>query len=138
MIIADPRGDIFVRLNMIGFVDDSTSITSGDGEDTVKSLLEKVKHDAQLWHDLLWCSGGKLELSKCGYHLIYYDYHDSGIPYMIHSPNTDIELKNDKDEIVKVSAKNIYQARKNLGHYKAPAGEYTTQIEAIKKKATNI
>ena len=32
---------------------------------------------------------------------------------MIHSPNTDIELKNDKDEIVRVSAKNIYQARKN-------------------------
>ena len=49
---------------MIGFIDDSTSITSGDGNDTVESLLEKVKHDAQLWHDLLWCSGGKLELSK--------------------------------------------------------------------------
>ena len=57
---------------------------------------------------------------------------------MIHSPNKDIELKNEKGEIVNVSAKNIYQARKNLGHLKAPAGEYTTQIEAIKKKATNI
>ena len=48
MVITNPRGDIFVQLNIIGFVDDSTSIISGDGNNTVESLLEKVKHDAQL------------------------------------------------------------------------------------------
>ena len=78
---------------MVGFVDDSTSIISGDGKDTVESLSEKVKHDVQFWHNLLWCSGRKLELSKFRYHLIYYNYHDSGIPYMMHSPNTDKNLK---------------------------------------------
>ena len=103
---------------MAGFIDHSTSIILCDGNNAVESLLEKVKHDAQLWHNLLCCSGRKLELSKCGYHLIYYDYSDRGIPYMIHSPNTDLELKNEKDEIIKVSANNIYQARKNLGTIK--------------------
>ena len=43
---------------------------------------------------------------------MYYNYADSGIPCMIHSPNTNLELKNEKDEIVKVPTKIIYQARK--------------------------
>ena len=43
MVITDPRGDIFMRLNMVGFVDNSTSILSGDGNDTVKSSLRESK-----------------------------------------------------------------------------------------------
>ena len=50
---------------MIGFVDNSTCITDGDKNDTVKTLKEKMQEDAQLWHDLPWISGGKLELPKC-------------------------------------------------------------------------
>ena len=42
---------------------------------------------------------------------VFLTYHNIGMPYMIHSPNTDIELKNEKDEKVKVSAKNIYRTR---------------------------
>ena len=46
MVITNPDGDIFVRLNMVGFVDNLTSIISGDGNNTVESLLEKMKHGA--------------------------------------------------------------------------------------------
>jgi hypothetical protein len=80
MLFTSPVGDTVVRFNMVGFVGDSTCITGGNPDDTQEELLEKMKDDAQLWHDLLWCSGGKLELSKCGYHVIYYDFEDSGIP----------------------------------------------------------
>ena len=51
--------------------------------------------DAQLWHDILWVTGGKLELTKCGYHLIYFDFDDSGIPTIRKTPKNDsVMLKN--------------------------------------------
>jgi hypothetical protein len=70
MLFTSPARDTVLRFNMVGFVDGSTCITGGNPDDTLQQLLEKMRDDAQLWHDLLWCSGGKLELSKCGYHVI--------------------------------------------------------------------
>ena len=71
---ATPNGYVVVSFSIIGFVDDSTCVTGGKRGETVDQLLVRVKHDAQLWHDLLWASGGKLELEKCGFHLIFYDF----------------------------------------------------------------
>jgi hypothetical protein len=95
MLFTSPEGDMVVRFNMAGFVDDSTCITGGNPNDTLQELLKKMKDDAQLWHDLLWCSGGKLELSKCGYHVIHFNFDDSGIPTMRHSPGESITLQNE-------------------------------------------
>jgi hypothetical protein len=71
---------------MVGFVDDSTCITGGHKNDTLSELVSKMTEDAQLWHALLWCADGKLELPKCGYHVIHYEFEDSGLPQMIRSP----------------------------------------------------
>ena len=38
--------------------------------------------DAQLWNDLLWLSGGLLELSKCSFHHIHFDFAPDGTPMM--------------------------------------------------------
>ena len=56
---ASPNGDVVVSFSIIGFVDDSTCVTGGKQDETVEQLLVRVKHDVQLWHDLLWASGGK-------------------------------------------------------------------------------
>jgi hypothetical protein len=71
---------------MVGFVDNSMCITGGKANDTLTELLEKMKQDAQLWHDLLWCSGGKLELPKCRYHVMHHEFENSGIPRLIRTP----------------------------------------------------
>jgi hypothetical protein len=80
-----------------------------------------MREDAQLWHDLLWCSGGKLELSKCGYHIIHYNFDDSWIPKMIHHPSEKITLKDAEGGDVNIVGKSIYQPRLNLGNLKTPA-----------------
>jgi hypothetical protein len=135
MLFKSPSGDMVVRFNMVGFVDDSTCITGGEENESLQQVINKMKQDAQLWHDLLWCSGGKLELSKCGYHVIHYDFDASGLPKLRHSPGETIMLKNEHGEEIKIKAKNIYQTRKNLGHYKSPKGTCITHYEHVKKVA---
>jgi hypothetical protein len=87
---------------------------------------------------LLWCSGGKLELSKCGYHVIYYDFEDSGIPQRHHSPGDSITLTNDQGDLIPIHSKNIYQTRINLGHAKGPRDTSKTESNRTLKKASNI
>ena len=41
-----PNGDVVVSFSIIGFVDDSTYVTSGKRDETVDQLLVQVKHDA--------------------------------------------------------------------------------------------
>jgi organic radical activating enzyme len=53
MLFTSPAGDTVVRFNMVGFVDNSTCMTGGNPYDKLQELLEKMKDDAQLWHDLL-------------------------------------------------------------------------------------
>ena len=108
MLFEPPDGNMMLQFNMVGFVDDSTCITGGNKEDTLQELIQKMKADAQLWHNLLWCSRGKLELQKCGYHLNHFDFKDSCIPEMSHSPSELITLNNELGNEVKIESKNIY------------------------------
>ena len=39
---------------------------------------------------------------------------------------------------INIDAKNIYQPRKNLGHFQSPVGTYKTQTEEIFKKVVEI
>lgn len=124
---------------MVGFVDDSTCTTGGNALTTFEELKIKMTEDAQLWHDLLWASGGKLELPKCGYHLIYYDFSPDGIPYMRPTPpNDEIILTDDNNNHESIKAKSVFTPRKNLGHFKAPGGDCSTQTSQLKKKALQL
>jgi hypothetical protein len=138
MLFESPDGEMFIRFNMVGFVDDSTCITGAEKNDTLADLVSKMTEDAQLWHDLLWCSGGKLELPKCGYHVIHYEFDESGIPRMLRSPGESIILKNEQGDDVTVKSKNIYQTRTNLGHKKSPAGSRIGQTTTTRDKAIKL
>ena len=117
---ATPNGDVVVSFSIIGFVDNSTCVTGGKRNETIDQLLERVEYDAQLWHDLLWASGGKLELQKCGFHLIFYDFDQHGVPSMRKISDLVITLQNEKGEDIEIRTKKIDEARKNLGHWKEP------------------
>ena len=53
LITASPNSDVVVSFSIIGFVDGSTCVTGGKRGETMEQFLVRVKHDAQLWHDLL-------------------------------------------------------------------------------------
>ena len=91
-----PNKDVVVSFSIIGFVDDSTCVTKGKQNETIDHLLVWVKHDAQLWYDLLWASGRKLKLQKCCFHLIFYNFDKDGIPSMRNVSDLVITLENEK------------------------------------------
>ena len=71
MTFSSPDGSVTFSVAIIGFVDDTTCITSGDPSKPLADMLHQIQEDAQLWNDLLWSSDGCLELPKCGYHTPY-------------------------------------------------------------------
>ena len=117
---ATPNGDVVLLFSIIGFVDDSTCVTGGKQNETIYQFLERVKYDSQFLHDLLWASVGKLELQKCGFHLIFYDFDQHRVPSMRKVSDLVITLENEKGEDIEMRTKQIDEARKNLGHWKEP------------------
>ena len=97
--------------------------------------MNKVQHDAQLWNDLLFVSGGKLELTKCSYHPLRFRFSADGSPTVDTTlpPAINIIDSITKDT-VKVVALSPHAPHKTLGHWKAPAGLGTTQLTTLKTK----
>eukprot|EP00957_Ditylum_brightwellii_P111637 8514986-Ditylum_brightwellii.AAC.1 len=83
-----------------------------------------MQHDAKLWSDLLWLSGGLLELDTCSYHFIYYCFLADGTPIMrSQHPGTPLDVQQSgSTTAIIIKYKNLYTPHKALGHYKAPTG----------------
>lgn len=118
-----PDERMSVSLSMIGFVDDSTGQVNdfkATEQPTPEFLREIMRHDAQLWSDLLWVSGGLLELNKCSFHQLHFDFASDGTPCMragtygnpLEIPDASL-LTN-----VTIPAKSVFTPHKTLGHYK--------------------
>ncbi len=78
-------GDTKVRLFMAGFVDDNAGQVNLFGENappTPDKLLAMMQHDGQLLANILRESGCDLELPKCSYHFVFYDFLQSGKPIL--------------------------------------------------------
>ena len=135
MTFSTPDKLVSLTLNIIGFLDDTTCMTAGDPSKPLLDMLRRMQHDAQLWNDLLWASGGRLEVPKCSHHTIHYLFHDSDISYLQHHHQHNISLIAPKGDTIPIRPKNVFTPRKNLGHHKALGGNYISQKEAILTKA---
>ena len=47
------------------------------------TLLEQASRDSQLWHDIIEASNQQLELPKCMYHVMHFDFKPNGEPQMV-------------------------------------------------------
>jgi len=131
-----PDQEMSVSLSMIGFVDDSTGQTNLflDNDQSRPEFLRAIMQlDAQLWNDLLWLSGGLLELSKCLFHHIHFEFAPDGTASMkggtFGVPLTVRDEFSQSD--ITITAKSVFQPHKMLGHHKAPAGTNATQGQVL-------
>eukprot|EP00957_Ditylum_brightwellii_P161557 12300605-Ditylum_brightwellii.AAC.1 len=124
---------------MVGFVYDAMGKTNKfyNNNATQEELIQLMQHDAQLWSDLLWVSGGILELDKCSCHFIYYCFLADGTPIMMSKrPDPQLQVrKYNSSEAVTIKYKNLFTSHKKLGHYKLPGSSNITQQKMLEKNA---
>jgi hypothetical protein len=135
-----PDGKLQIQLNQLGFVDDVNNRTNLPwtnviDENTTTQLLWQASQDSQLWYDIMEAANQSLELTKCKYHVMRYEFKKSGKPIMITETNpSDQLIVQDKHETrVTIQHTPNNEAIKYLGCWKAPQGQ-KQQKEATKRK----
>jgi hypothetical protein len=131
-----------IKFYMIGFVDDSTGQANAflmDTQPPVEYLVEQMHHDAQLWNDLLWASGGALELPKCMYHVINYAFTNDGAPILRGGQVGGDLILESGDRTCKqtIPFKSAHCSHYTLGHYKEPSGNQTKQYQVLLQKSND-
>ena len=134
-----PDRSFQISIYMIGFVDDTKSQVNAfdtSPQPPIETMIHKMGKDAQLWNDLLWCSGGALELKKCSFYAISW-FFDKGFPVMEGGTPRErmfIEGKAGAQEIKGLSS---FKEHKTLGHVKTPNGGQQQQFLALEQKCNN-
>ena len=126
---------------MVGFVDDSNGQTNlfehRESERTRQLIITQLKDNAQLWAELLGVTGGALELSKCSYHVLAWQFTVTGAPTLVTDSSRfkGVSVKDPvSGETQDLDYLSPYVAHKTLGHYKDPAGR--TQREQNRQLKT--
>jgi hypothetical protein len=128
-----------LKIGMTGFVDDNNCNCNKDAihhEPDSQALLSRMTHDAQLWHDILWTSGGALKLTKCQYHLMQWNSTLSGTPILdTGSSDTPIDLISPIGKQLRIKQLGCGQSYKTLGAFVEALQHQRTQYRSLLKKA---
>jgi hypothetical protein len=127
-----------------GFVDDTSLFTNiihdSDNHNTTR-LCHPLTLDMTIWNELLEASGGKLELSKCFYYILSwkFDNEGNGVPLTIAEQKQQqaapIQIKTNNNTTVTITQKEVNQAHKTLGCFKAIDGKESAQIKFFHDKS---
>jgi hypothetical protein len=138
-----PDGHYRVEFSMVGFVDDSTGTCNDfqpQSEAPLSELMQRMEYDAQLWSNILYCTGGKLELPKCSFHVLSFQFRPNGkpVPILDNYPNkihiTDMETQ----ESIPILSKRPFETHKTLGHFKSPTSNQRQALHDIQTKAERL
>ena len=136
-----PDGQHTLHLTMVGFVDDCTGTCNDfrrQHQAPTHEIASIMTTDAQNWNDLLWSSGGKLELPKCSFHVLEFQFSPDGTPIPVTKlPDCTITLHDPSTkQPVPITPKASITPHKTLGHWKAPAdNRQRQQLQDLKAKA---
>jgi hypothetical protein len=144
--LISPNRQVTVEQVASGFVDDIThwnidmkrSLTTGD---TPEIIIDETTCAAQWWEELLCTTGGKLELSKCFYYPIIWEFDSDGNAYIL-EPNkmrSKISLTDSiTHENIPIEAKSCNDAHKTLGVMACPQGNNYVEYQQLKSKCDNF
>ena len=134
----DLNGQCPLELGLDGFVDDN-SCNANCTPDEEHDLVAKATHDAQLWSDILWSSGGALEHSKCAYHYLQTSFTDTGRPFFRGGKfGKPIVIKDYQGKSTTLEHLCAYMPFKTLGTHQAATHCQKTQFHVLQKKATTL
>ena len=137
-----------LNLGMTGFVDDNNSQVTGLPEtmshplvkgDSEQKLIERCSHDAQLWNDILWASGGALEVPKCHYVYLKFQFQSTGKPFLTpgqHGPP--VQVIDQEGMCMKIKQLSCDEPYKILGTQQAAVLFQAKQFQVLSKKAMKL
>ena len=119
------------------FVDDTSMGFTDPGQLSYPAMISELQHIAQTWEKLLHYSGGALNLKKCHWWMMYWEWKDGRPtlrPHTKDDPSVYLSKGRDKTlHTIKHSA--TTKANRILGVFLAPNGDFTTQLEILRDKA---
>ena len=118
------------------YVDDTMLGKSDSGDLSYEDLIGRLQLIAQTWERLLSYSGGALNLSKCFYYVLYWEWPE-GLPVLRKSSPEDptIVLTSGSSTSVSIIERlDPNTACRTLGVFLSPTSDWTTQIKVLKAK----
>jgi hypothetical protein len=131
---SSPEKKVNIKVHNQGFVDDTSIMVNGGT--TPAELVLRLQHDAQTWSNLLSSSGGLLQLSKCLYYIVDFQFDNTGNPIMIVPEHTPLQVTTGTDitpqfiQIVQPEA-----AHKTLGCLRTLDGNESIQFRFLLEKS---
>jgi hypothetical protein len=101
-------------------------LRSLEEDETMESLVEATEEAAQCWESLLFSTGGKLELSKCFFYLVYWVFNEEGEPSMLgpDAVTQQVQIIDSKTNLpIEIEIRPSNESHKTLGVMEAPDGD---------------
>ena len=121
------------------FVDDTSMGFTSPGLLTYSDMIIELQHIAQTWEKLLHYSGGALNLKKCHWWLMYWEWIDGRPTLRPHRPdeyaNIYLSKGSDTKTMYPIRHSDLSQANRILGVYLAPNGDFSKQLSVLRSKA---
>jgi len=138
----DPMHQNTVKHIMTGFVDDTTHWINDfpralRGRYEYPAMAQATQQTAQWWEQLLHASGGKLELKKCFYYNVSWEFNREGEPTITRQEDTNpIQITSSENGTsVMIDEKIPTKSHKTLGVYENPSGDYRDEYQQLLHKS---
>ncbi|KAI2496067.1 hypothetical protein MHU86_18439 [Fragilaria crotonensis] len=132
-------GKITHRRLVDAFVDDTAIGITDNGDKTLPELVQALETAAQTWEQLLHFSGGALNLKKCSWYALYWDWRQ-GRPHIrtISDHDPQINLSQGSTDIahtIEIRRQGITESAGILGVHQSPTGDFSNHLQVMKAKA---
>lgn len=126
---------------MTGFVDDVTHWCSNQDTQSEEAAIHEIQKTAQWWEQLLYATGGKLELSKCFFYVLQWDFDTEGIGFLRpkHQFQNMVLLNSSETNLaVSIPQKEFNEPHKTLGVMECPNGDNKSEFDRLYKKSLSL
>jgi hypothetical protein len=135
-----PDGSIISSRLVDAFVDD-TSLGFTNIDSTYEEMIHRLQEISQTWEHLLHLSGGSLNLKKCNWYILFWDW-KNGRPILRQSQPNDPKITlwqgTNTHTITEVKRMELSSAPRILGVHLSPLGDFSHQIQVCKNKANGF
>ena len=144
----DPNNDIHTDVHNTVFMDDAATIINrfmqellSGNQVSIDTLLSDLQQAVDHHSRTLTATGGKLELPKCFFYAVQWNFHKNGTPFpSTLSPEHHTITLRDRitGELDSIPYKPPHAPHRTLGAHIAPTGNQSAQIQALQIKAREM